>query len=1474
MLREREDAAARVAGLAMADRKADRRTVTFASVDSMPGVSAVTEVGAVAVEPASSRQPVSDVSGAAGGLVTEKADTSDRMFLPEHFAAIQRQLSVQFTLDAAADPAGSNAHCPRFCSSSNSFLKHDCSGQYVWINPPFRQTAAFLKHYLRCKAKAPSNTCAAIVVPAWETAAWRPLLTGMSRVRVYPAGTVLFSQPAGNGSRSVMPGVPWPVEVWFDPVRPPLRMQPKGVVAASGDEPRLMSSFRAKVAGADAWLMLDSGATVSFASRALVERLGMRLTPTSTSLQVEVADGNSSEVLGEVHLPVRCQSYKGSVPVLVLGALVPGADLILGQDWLKKHRCTLSYERDKVTLWRDGKMHTLNMEPTAASHLCKPQPRALGAQLATAAGFPLLLTHRQAKRVARKGQRHFLVVVKHVSEQEHAARKRAAAGTRMCAPKCCAVAIDQPPEGLIPPDELAALLADYPDVTGPLTGPSKLTCPVEVIQQVPGAKPTWRAPFRMSAAEKQAVEEQVADLLAKGFIQPSSSPFGAPILFVPKPDGSLRMCLDYRLLNATCLPPDRTPIPNVADLMDTLNGATIWSAVDLAAGYWQLKLQGPDQPRSAFNTHIGQYEWTVLPMGLTNAPAVFQRVMTELFRPYLNKFVLCYLDDVLIYSKTPEEHLVHLRLVFDILREAGLRVRLQKCVFNKAELHYLGFVVSREGLKADPRKVAAVEAWPTPATVHELRQFLGLANFFRKFIQGYSSMVSCLNALIRNDAPSCLKGRWSTVHDQAFAAVKHALTSAPVLKLADPQLPYEVTADASVNGTGAVLTQEGRPIAYYSHKFTPAERNWTTGEQELFAVVQAMKEWRCYLEGAPKVTLVTDHHPLIWLQSQPTLSRKQARWMEYLSRFVYTWKHIPGRKNVADPLSRVVLAAVTTRAHARQALHAPSGGGGEAHAQAHAVVNDTPLNRAIKEAYASDEWFSDPLRTANLTHTHEGYWLKGDKVVVPNCKSVKHQIMHAHHDVPSAGHPGAARTMEKVARHYWWPALRADVEAYVRTCDSCQRMKSSTQSPAGLLQPLPVPSRRWGSVSMDLVTALTPSHRGNDAILVFVCRLSKMVHFAPCKHTVTAQGCADLFMQHVFRLHGVPDTLVSDRDPRWLNDFWTHLCTAWEVRQTPSTSYHPQTDGQTERMIRLCEETLRHYVGHKPSAWEKLLPCVEFAINDSKSGSTGQTPFMVNYGEHPRGPTEAGAQRPVGTCPAAVSYTHAINEVVRDARAALEAAQARQKAASDKHRRDVAFAVGDQVLLSAKNLRLPGPSKMRPRWVGPYRIEALVGKVAAKLTLPESLGIHPVFHFSLLKPYRSDGTRVPVTLPIVWDGQSPLWRVQRIVGHRKDPASSGVLYIVQWEGFPPECSTEVRAADLTGCDALVEHYWAQHRLDAQAPPPVPVLRRSPRLASRPNTAACIVLVQLPSGAMQARCVPVDAPGTVLLRGGAVVRHRQ
>jgi hypothetical protein len=359
------------------------------------------------------------------------------------------------------------------------------------------------------------------------------------------------------------------------------------------------------------------------------------------------------------------------------------------------------------------------------------------------------------------------------------------------------------------------------------------------------------------------------------------------------------MCIDYRGLNKITIK-NKYPLPRTDQLLDSLSGATIFTSLDLQSGYHQIRIPDADVPKTAFRTPFGHYEFKVLSFGLTNAPATFQATMNDIFRPYLNKFVVVYIDDILVFSRSPDEHVQHLRLVFQKLRDNDFKIKLAKCEFEKSEVKFLGHIVGADGVKVDPDKIAAISQWPPPTHLSALRSFMGLAQYFRKFIKDFSRVATPLTNLTKKDTPY----RWTDACQQAFERIQHALTHAPVLALPDFNKPFEVTCDASVEGIGAVLTQDGRPLAFESRKLSPPERNYTTGEQELLAVVHALKLWRCYLEG-PHFTVVTDHNPLVHLNTQSNLSRRQARWMEYLQRFHFSWVYRPGKDNVvADALSR------------------------------------------------------------------------------------------------------------------------------------------------------------------------------------------------------------------------------------------------------------------------------------------------------------------------------------------------------------------------------------------------------------------------------------------------------------------------------------------------------------------------------------------------------------------------------------------
>lgn len=1119
----------------------------------------------------------------------------------------------------------------------------------------------------------------------------------------------------------------------------------------------------------------------------------------------------------------------------------------------------------------------------------------------------------------------------------------------MCAPKStrygsgqvAAAATQDGTAGLMHGAKLDAITQEFQDVFAdrPPECPPQRENVGHTIRLVPGATPTYRRMHRLTPAEEAETKKQLADLLARGLIEPSRSPFGAPVLFVQKKDGSLRMCIDYRALNKVTVR-DRYPLPRIDDLMDKLTGCTVFSSLDLQSGYHQIRITEQDVPKTAFLTPMGQYQFKVLCFGLSNAPATFQRVMNEIFQPYIGKFVLVYLDDILIMSRTPEEHEHHLRLVLQKLREHKLYAKLSKCDFNRAELKFLGHIVGKHGVAVDPDKIATIANWPVPKTVKELQSFLGLANYFRRFVKHYSTVVAPLTDLVAGkNAAAYTWSQWKEPELQAFHAIKAALSTAPVLALPDMSQPFEVHADASVKGTGGVLMQNGRVIAYTSQKFNKAEFNYTTTEQELLGLVRALKVWRCYLEGA-EVRLLTDHHPLTFLQTQPNLSRRQARWVEFLSRFHFDIDYKPGKTNIADPISRnpnltreaettapaepevpVAVARVAgiralagatggicvtlTRAQARMAAggaegqrppqpttraEQPRGGVSEQPQQpppprrgtrkrkqpeqaggvAQNPSNDAPASKRgpqvhvngndadddttgmsdsdsevddsemrnmdsdisqrntllhrIREAYKADPMFADLGFTRHMElDSTTGIWRLSGRVVIPNSKELRDLVILECHDARMACHFGISKTLHLVSRHFWWPRLRADVEHYVRHCDDCQRNKPRTRRKSGKLQPLYMPGRRWESVTMDMIVKLPRTVNDYDSILVFVDRLSKMVHLVACRESMNAEEFAQHFVSTVVRQHGLPLHIVSDRGPQFNNKFWQHVCRRLGIQRGLSSAFHPETDGQTERVNRVIEEALRHYVKADHTDWDTLLPMVEFAINNAWHESIQNTPFFVNYGQHPLIPLGLCLPRDV---PHAYDFVQHMEKVVRDAKRCMQAAQQRMKQREDEHRSEVVYKPGDLVLLSTKNLHKKESGecrKLKPRWMGPFEVAHMVGPVAVQLQLPDSwTRIHNVFHVSLVTPYHSDPSRqrqlrTPPP-PLQWLDGEPLYEVEQLLDHKWVKVGRGkqLRFLVRWAGYSREHDTWEPRANLLTCNELIRDYKRSHGLSLSA----------------------------------------------------------
>jgi hypothetical protein len=675
-----------------------------------------------------------------------------------------------------------------------------------------------------------------------------------------------------------------------------------------------------------------------------------------------------------------------------------------------------------------------------------------------------------------------------------------------------------------------------------------------------GAQPPFGPIYNLSQNELTTLREYIEENLAKNFIRHSKSPAGAPILFVKKKDGSLRLCVDYRGLNKVTVK-NRYPLPLISGLLDQLSQAKIYTKIDLRGAYNLVRIKEGDEWKTAFRTRYGHFEYNVMPFGLTNAPAIFQHLMNDVFREYLDRFVVCYLDDILIYSKNIEEHEEHVKLVLQKLREKGLYAKAEKCAFHQPKVEFLGYVISSEGLLMDPKKVQAVTEWALPKTVRDVQCFLGFANFYRIFIKNYSQVAAPLTRLTCKD-----KLEWGPAAQKAFEDLKAAFTTAPILLHPDFTKAFYMETDASDFALGAVLSQMGEdeklhPIAFYSRKFSAAEINYEIHDKELLAIVDSFQEWRHLLEGAAHpVVVYTDHKNLEYFTSARVLNRRQARWNMSLSRFDFTITYRPGKQQgLSDALSRRSYLApkagdvafdqqyTTLLQPERFRLCATS----------MALPIDVNFCRDIQIASAEDPLFcrTKQYPDNNKFKIQDNLLYFEDRVYIPE-GPLRLRVLQSRHDFPAAGHFGFNKTLELVSRDFWWPQMWKTIKDFVLSCDTCSRSKNPRHRPYGLLQPLPVPQRPWSSVSMDFITDLPPSATF-DAICVVVDRLTKMAHFIPCKKSISGEATAKLFLNNIYRYHGLPDDIISDRGPQFISRFWRSLFEILKVDIKLSSAISP-----------------------------------------------------------------------------------------------------------------------------------------------------------------------------------------------------------------------------------------------------------------------------------------------------------------------------
>ncbi|KAI3514654.1 hypothetical protein L1887_13250 [Cichorium endivia] len=824
-------------------------------------------------------------------------------------------------------------------------------------------------------------------------------------------------------------------------------------------------------------MLFDSGATYSHVSPNFAKRLQLPLHRLEYELVIDVAGGASKIVSKEIsHVKVECSGTEFWVDLILLD--VGGFDVVLGMDWLAKYDAEILCGKKMV------RVKTPEGEPILIYGDKRRVPTSV-------------INVMKARRCLRKGCQSYLAyVVDTVKEKKTLGDIE--------------VVRDYPE---VFPDDLPGLPPDRQ---------------VEFrIDLVPGTAPLAKAPYRLAPAELKELMTQLQELLDKGFIRPSSSPWGAPILFVKKKDGSMRMCIDYRDLNKVTIK-NRYPLPRIDDLFDQLQGAGHFSKIDLRSGYHQLKVRDEDVEKTAFRTRYGHFEFLVMPFGLTNAPAAFMDLMNRVCKPFLDKFVIVFIDDILIYSKSEAEHKEHLKMVLETLKREKLYAKLSKCEFWIGEVQFLGHVVNKDGIKVDPAKIEAVMNWEKPKNPTEIRSFLGLAGYYRRFIEGFSKIACPLTLLTKKNE----KFVWTDKQEEAFELLKKKLCEAPILSLPEGTEDFAVYSDASGLGIGCVLTQRGKVIAYASRQLKEHELNYPTHDKELAAVIHALKIWRHYLYGT-QCKLFTDHQSLQYLFSQKDLNARQRRWIEVFKDYDCEILYHPGKANiVADALSRKEISEKRRVKALRIEV----------------VSTLVDMLKSVQEGAQEDGNIKEERLGKSVILEENSHGLKTfqGRVWVPLYGGKRELILDEAHKTKYSIHPGCTKMYMDLKPLYWWPTMKVDIARYINKCLTCSLVKTEHQRPYGDLEPLEVPEWKWEKITMDFVTKLPRTRGGHDMIWVIVDRLTKSALFLAARETWLVDKFAELYVDEVVRRHGVPLSIVSDRDSRFTSHFGRACKKYWE----------------------------------------------------------------------------------------------------------------------------------------------------------------------------------------------------------------------------------------------------------------------------------------------------------------------------------------
>ena len=821
------------------------------------------------------------------------------------------------------------------------------------------------------------------------------------------------------------------------------------------------------------------------------------------------------------------------------------------------------------------------------------------------------------------------------------------------------------------------------------------------------AIPISKKPYRTSVTENEVISNEVNKMLKEGIIKPSTSPWSSPVVLVKKKDGKIRFCVDYRALNSVTVK-DKYPLPLINDALECLSHCKLFTTLDCVSGYWQVPLEEEDKSKTAFITRDGLFEFETMPFGLCNAPSTFQRLMDLVMNGIKWKKVMIYLDDIIIFSKNFEQHLLDLEDVFNRLRNSNLKLKSSKCNFARTSINYLGHIISQHGIQMDPEKIKAVKDFPVPKKIKQLQTFLGLSGYYRRFIKNYAKIAKPLFDLLKKN----VKFEWTQETHNAFNELKSCLMEEPILMLPDFSKEFTIFCDASDTGIGSVLSQEvegkERVIAYYSRLLNNAEKKYTTLEKECLSLLASIKHFRPYIYGT-KFNVVVDNNPLTWLKTSQYVSARLMRWATEIQSHNFEIKHRSGKThNNADALSRTFednLMVITDSNHWKELQE-----------------KDYEITKLLEKG----KYTKIDSLVYYVNTRHDGTINK--RLVVP--QSLKNEILVWSHDHPIAAHLGFIKTLERIKSKFYWNNYRREVEDYVKRCDKCARRKPNNDS--GSLSGIAV-GEPFEMVALDIVGPLPTSKNGNKYILVFSDYLTKYPEAFALKD-FTTETIAQILIKEVILRYGFPSKLLSDRGTSFLSKVAQSVYKLLNINKINTTSYHPQTDGLVERFNKTLIEMLSKLVDEN-NDWDELIPYALYAYRTAVHASTKYTPFKLMFGRDAKSPVEISLtdveKKKFDSFTYGDSLLKGLEIIRENARSNIQSAQLHQKLNYDARKKHISYNIGDLVYYK-KERKL---SKLDDNWIGPYVIVKRINDINYRIREIGAKRKNLLVHINKLKPY-------------------------------------------------------------------------------------------------------------------------------------------